>query len=233
MKKGFSLIESLLATIISLLFICASLEFFGTARRVFFRLRDRQERSQAAWAALDKIRADLRAAGFGLVRPTRLGLVSGFEQDGEKWILIRSGGEPALSADAWAGQTTLAVNQADESWAGRTICLFDRTRGETAQVRSSEDGTLELAGPLLNDYRAGETGAVVLQKTTLYLDPAQHVLRRKADASPAQPLLENVGSFVLSIDAGRCLAEVRLSLGAAPEKIYALSILARNAALGK
>lgn len=233
MRKGFTLLEFLLGTLIFLLMVIGSLEFFGTSRRVFFRLRTRQENSQAAWAALDKIRSDVLLAGQGLARPIRLGLVSGFEQDGDRWILNRAEAGPELTADPSSGQTILAVDAADEDWAGKTICLFDRTKGEAAQVQSSGGGFIILASPLLHDYRAGEASAVVLRKTAVYLDEGPHILRRKADASPAQPLLEEVGSFAFTLDFDRCLASVRLELQAAPEKAYALTILARNAALGK
>ena len=233
MRKGFSLLESLVGLVIFLFLICGSLEFFGTARRVFFRLRAREENSQAAWAALDKIRTDVRLAGQGLARPMRLGLVSAFEQDDGKWVLVRGGSAPLLTADAAPGQTMLMVNETEEAWAGRTICLFDRTHGETAPILSSGGGILELASPLANAYRAAETSAAVLQKTTLYLEDAQGVLRRKADASPAQPLCEDVDSFEFSLDAQGCLASVRLAHTSAPEKHYVLKILARNAALGR
>jgi hypothetical protein len=232
MRKGFSLLESLLASLIFLLIMCGSLEFFGTARRVFFRLRDRQENSQAVWSALEKIRSDLVSAGEGLARPMRLGLVSGIERDGDRWVLTREGKRSALTADAASGQTTLAVNAAEEDWAGRTLCLFDQFQGETIGVRNAGDGLLELESPLAHGYRGTDTVALILQKTVVYLDEGQSVLRRKADASPAQPLLENVLSFDMAFDFAKCLAELRLTVGPAPEKSYALSILARNAALG-
>jgi type II secretory pathway pseudopilin PulG len=233
MRKGFSLLESLVGIVVFLFIICGSLEFFGTARRVFFRLRDREESSQAAWAAMEKIQTDVRLAGQGLARPMRLGLVSAWEHDDGKSILIRGGSGPRLTADAAPGQTMLMVSETEESWAGRTVCLFNKTIGETALVLSSGGGILELASPLANGYRAAETSTVVLQKTTLYLDDAQGVLRRKADASPAQPLCEDVDAFEFSFDASSCLAAVRLALASAPEKPYVLKTLARNAALGR
>ncbi|MBN1940274.1 MAG: hypothetical protein JW843_11860 [Candidatus Aminicenantes bacterium] len=233
MRKGFSLLESLIGLTIMFLVVWGSLESFGTARRVFYRLRLRQENSQAAWAALDKIRFDVRLAGRGLSRPLRLGLLSAFETAEEKWTMMRAGDRPVLQADVAAGQTTLKVNVAGEDWAGRTLCLFDRSHGETATIAGSGGGFVDLSAPLVRAYRAAETTAVVLLRTTIYLDGGTSILRRKADASPAQPLCEGVDSFVFSLDAARCLASVRLALVSSPEKSYDLSIMAENAALGK
>jgi hypothetical protein len=232
MRKGFSLLESLIGLTIMFLVVCGSLESFGTARRVFYRLRLRQENSQAAWAALDKIRFDIRLAGQGLLRPMRLGLVSAFEADGSTWVFYRGGGQTILLSDASAGQTYLEADAVGEDWDGRTVCLFDRTKGETAVVVAAAGGRLELAEPLTRAYPAAETRVIVLRQTSFYLDGGTNILRRKADASPAQPLCEGVGAFSLSLDSDRFLAEVRLSLSSAPEKIYGLSILAPNAALG-
>lgn len=232
MKKGFSLLENLVGLTVFFLIVCGTLEFFGTARRVFFRLRAREESCQAAWAALDRIRADVLAAGQGLARPMRLGLVSGFEQADGRWVLLRAGAAPRLTADAVSGQTRLTVSQTEETWSGRILAVFEANHGEIVEIQSSADGILELSTPLASGYRSACASVAILQKTTLYLDDEQHILRRKADASPAQPLCENVHSFDLAFEAGRALAAVRLALASAPEKSYALTILARNTALG-
>ncbi|MCX6566651.1 MAG: hypothetical protein NTW38_09595 [Candidatus Aminicenantes bacterium] len=231
--RGFSLLESLISLFIFFLIFVGSLEFFGTVRRVFYRLQSRQENRQAAWAALDKIRTDVLAAGQGLARPMRLGLLAAFEQIDGRWVLVRAEASPSLSSDPRAGQTILAVAETDGDWAGRTVCLYDKTKGEKAIVRSSENGILTLSTPLQYDYRASETTAAVLRTTSVYLDVGQNILRRKIDSSPAQPLLEDVLSFALSVDSGTCLAETQLALASEPEESYALKILARNASLGK
>jgi type II secretory pathway pseudopilin PulG len=231
--RGFSLLESLISLVIFFLIFVGSLEFFGTVRMVFYRLQSRQENRQAAWAALDKIRIDVLAAGQGLARPMRLGLLAAFEQIDGRWVLVRAEASPALSSDPRAGQTTLVVAGTDEGWAGRTVCLYDKTKGENAIIQSSENGILTLSLPLQYDYRASETAAAVLRTTVIYLDAGQNILRRKIDSSPAQPLLEDVHSFALYVDSRTCLADARLALASEPEESYALKILARNASLGK
>jgi hypothetical protein len=128
-SPGFSLLEALLSLTIFFLIFAGSLEFFGTARRVFFRLLSRQENHQAAWAALDRIRSDVLLAGRGLVRPMRLGIVAPAEEAGGRWVLVRAGAAPVLTAGPRAGETTVAVAGANPDWAGKTLCLYDRTRG--------------------------------------------------------------------------------------------------------
>ena len=231
--RGFSLLESLISLSVFFLIFAGSLEFFDTARRVFFRLQSRQENRQAAWAALDRIRTDVLAAGQGLARPMRLGLLTPAEQKDGRWVFVRAEASPPLSADPRAGQTTLALAETDEAWIGRTVCLYDKRKGETAIIQSSENGTLTLSSPLHSDYRASDSAAAILRTTAVYLDAGQNVLRRKIDSSPAQPLLEDVCSFAFFLDSGTCLAETRLSLASEPEESYALKIMARNASLGK
>ena len=232
-SPGFSLLEALLSLTIFFLIFAGSLEFFGTARRVFFRLLSRQENHQAAWSALDRIRSDVLLAGRGLVRPMRLGIVAPAEEAGGRWVLVRAGAAPVLTAGPRAGETTVAVAGANPDWAGKTLCLYDRTRGEKAVILEAVGGILTLSSPLDCDYRIPEASAAVLQTTSLFLDAGQGVLRRKSDSSSAQPLLEDVHSFTFIYDSETCLAEARLSLASAPEEFHALKILARNALLGK
>ncbi|MHB8054056.1 MAG: PulJ/GspJ family protein [Candidatus Aminicenantales bacterium] len=231
--RGFTLLESLIGMFIFFLVLCGSLEFFGTSARVFSRLLGRQENRQAAWAALDRIRADIREAGSGLARPIRLGVLSGFEQTEGRWTLVAAEASPALGADATAGTATLSVSGTVGNWTGRSLCLCDGSNGETAVVLSAGDGSLTLTEPLHRSYRADEASLAVLRKTAFYLDADSHILRRKIDSSPAQPLLEDVQTFDLDTDSVNGLVRSRLSLISAPEEFYALKILARNAALGK
>ena len=69
----------------------------------------RARAAQAAWAALDRIRSDVLLAGRGLVRPMRLGIVAPAEEAGGRWVLVRAGAAPVLTAGPRAGETTVAV----------------------------------------------------------------------------------------------------------------------------
>jgi prepilin-type N-terminal cleavage/methylation domain-containing protein len=233
MKKGFSLLESLLGLVVFSLIILGSLEFFGTVQTVFFRLQSSQENCQAVWVALERIRTDFVLAGQGLVRPMRLGLINGVERDGETWILRRANRCPKLTADPISGRTALDVTDADGDLAGRVLCLFDEAKGETVFIRESGDGILTLSSPLQHDYRAADATVIVLQKTSLFLEASKGVLRRKNDEASAQPLLEDVHAFELRYDPASCLAFARVSLISAPEEFYEIQFLAKNAALGK
>jgi len=233
MKKGFSLLESLLGFLIFSLIILGSLEFFGTVQTVFFRLQSSQENRQAAWVALERIRTDFVLAGQGLVRPMRLGLINGVDREGETWILVRANRVAKLTADLLSGRTEMNVTDAGPDSAGRTLCLFDEAKGETAVIQAAGDGILTLATPLRFDYRAAETQVIILQKISIYLDASKGVLRRKSDGASAQPLLEEVQAFTLGFDPASCLALAQISLASAPEEFYEIQILAKNAALGK
>jgi len=231
--KGFSLLESLLGLVIFFMIILGSMEFFATVRTVFFRLKTKQETHQSAWIALDKIRSDLLSAGQGLARPMRMGLVAGIEKTGETWVLVRANRSLSLISDLIAGGTSLEATNADEDMAGRTLCLFDETKGETVLITTVEDGRLALSAPLRYGYRAEEAKVIGLQKTSIYLDSGKNILRHKTDGASAQPLLEDVHSFALSFDQGTCLAATQLAFSSAPEDFYEIKIMARNVALGK
>jgi hypothetical protein len=232
-QNGYSLLESLLSLVIFLLIILGSMEFFATIRTVFFRLQAKQETRQSAWIALEKIRTDLLLAGQGLTRPIRMGLVAGVENKGEIWILVRANRSLSLISDPIAGGTSLEVLDADEDMSGRSLCLFDETKGETILISTAGDGRLTPSAPLRYSYRAEEAKVIVLQKTSIYLDSGKNVLRHKTDGASAQPLLEDVHSFALSFDQGTCLAAAQIAFSSAPEDFYEIKIMARNVALGK
>ncbi len=72
-KRGFSLIESLLALALSLVMILAGIELFGAVRHVFFKLERYQTDRESVSAALERIKADLQRAGQGFPQETRPG----------------------------------------------------------------------------------------------------------------------------------------------------------------
>ena len=67
--------ESILALMLFLIVVLASLEFFGFTRNLFLKLKDKEETREAALLALDKMRVDLLAGGLGLLEPIKLGLL--------------------------------------------------------------------------------------------------------------------------------------------------------------
>jgi len=232
-RKGISLIESLLALTFFLLIILSSLEFFGTAGKVFSKLQNAQTNRESALAALDKIKADVLQAGQGLLEPLNLAVVGGIECVDETLSLTSRAKTSALSADASRGQTTLGLEVAEDFTPGKTVCLFDQFKGEILEIRSVEKKTLILASPLSSEYLKRETTVLLLQKITYSLDSEKSTLRRKVNAGSPQPLLEGVLSFASGYDRTAHLVDVRLRLQSDPEKTHEILVFPKNMALAK
>ena len=227
------MIESLLGLTLFLLIVLSTLEFFGMTKKAFFKLRDTQLAQESAWAALDKIRADLLQAGQGLIEPARFGIVKGVESSEGALVLTSRAKSAALTSDALAGSSTIDVDDTDDFLPGKTMCLFDKYKGEVQEVSSAETHRLTLAAPLVNSYSKEEGAVLLLQRTTYYLDSAKSTLRRKVNSGSAQPLLEGVSSFASGYDSGLNLVNVSLRLQSGSEKTYEIVAFPKNVALAK
>lgn len=232
-RTGVSLIESLVSLAIFSFVILAALGFFGTARAAFFRIRDSQTACESATAALEKIRTDILQAGRGLLQPLRLNIVKGIETESGSMTLTSMEKESALLAEAAAGATTILVAEGEGFVSGKIVCLRDLQNAEVAQIIAVNGSSLTLASPLTFNYSQGEGRVLLLQKISLYLEAAKSVLRRKVNASPAQPLLEEVGAFAYGYGSETCLAEISLKLAANQEKEYGIKVFPKNLALAK
>jgi len=228
---GFSLLEFLIGLSLSFFVVLAALGFFGTARRSYVRLRDREEAAQGAAGALDKMRVDILRAGQGLARATALGLVEPVAESAGALLLIRAEEELALAADVRAGETRLPLVRTGETKPGREICLEDGAKGEVLTVASVSAGAAVLASPLGHDFPRDGTSVLLLERVVLSLDARQGTLRRKVNLSSAQPLLENVRAAEFRTDRAANLVRARFSLGPQGDATYELCLFPKNPAL--
>jgi hypothetical protein len=228
---GFSLIESLIALTLALFIVLAGLEIFGSARQVLFELETVQSAREGVAAAIERIRSDVRGAGRGLAGPPGAEIVKALEST-EGSLVMRCGEtSTSLASDAAAGQRSLAVVDGRSFPAGRTICLLDAVKGETAVIASGGMETLTLSAPIAGAYGRSGSTVVLVQKIAFYLDAAQSVLRRRVDAGAGQPLLEDVLSFSYRIESPSPVVVLAVGSKLAAEVIHEASIHAKNAAL--
>ena len=232
-RKGFSLIESLLSLAFFLMIILSSLEFFGTTRKIFFRLKEAQETGASAATALEKIRIDLLHAGRGLFQPISLGIIGGIELQNETLGLVIGEKAYSLTADLSSGQAAVPLPDTEGLRPGREVCVFDGRHGEVLSIESVDKNMVRLAPPPANSYLRQDASIVLLQKVTYYLERGSSVLRRKVNTSSAQPLIEGVRFFGFSYDGRSNLAQVQIGLEKEPEKTREISVLVKNMALGK
>ena len=230
-NKGFSLIESLISLSFFLLVALAGLEFFGVSRRIYASLEKKEESSRAAACAMDKLKSDLGAAGEGLVRPIRLGALRGVNGRADGFVMLSREAELSLAEDAAAGQTLIVAGSVEGLRAGQDVCLFDSRHAEVHAIVSLQGNGLVLSSPLSHSYIKEEADICALRQISYYLDGRTGIIRRKVNASPAQPMLEGASAFECSFDEAGNLAAVRIRLKDDEEKTYEITFFPKNTGL--
>ncbi|MDH4198544.1 MAG: hypothetical protein OEW05_14110 [Candidatus Aminicenantes bacterium] len=233
-RRGFSLVECLLGLSLFFLAAAAALEAFGTARTVFVRLKGSQESGLAAYAVLEKVRFDLARAGLGLAAAAAWGVVEPVVVSGSAMTLASAEAEFALAGDVAAGGDFIILEEDNEEIKPRReICLLGPEGAEVRTVAAAAAGGIILDSPLERSYDTATGRLILIETVRIFLDADGRTLRRKVNASPAQPLLDDLSSFAPSYDQDANLATVRLTLAAPEEKTYALSLCPKNTLLGR
>jgi len=233
MKRGVSLIESLISLSLFSLLILSSLQFFGFARRSFYKLKDAQESREAALSALEKMKIDLLHGGFGLLKPIQLGLLEGIREDGKTLIILSRDKNLQLLDDLFPGQKKISLETTKRIKKGRGICLFDSKKGEVKQVISLDKKSIVLSTPLDNGFLKENSQVLLIKKISLFFDEKKQILRRKVNNSPSQPLLEEVLSFDFSYTEVSNTVNLSLSLKSKKEKKHEISVFPKNTALAR
>jgi hypothetical protein len=229
--RGFTLLECLIGLSLSLFVVCACLEFFVTAQKHFFRLKEKEEAAQGALAAMDKIKVDILRAGQGLVQPLALGLIEAVAEDAGGLLITRAEKAFELAADVREGDVRLSLTSVADLKAGREVCLSDGEKGEVRVISSVASGTAVLSSPLGFGYAKEKASVHLLEKISLYVDARQDILRRRVNLSSAQPLLENVRSAEFLVDRAANLVRVRFGLKNQGDAIYESCLFPKNPAL--
>ena len=232
-KGGFTLVECLIGMALSLFIISSGLEFFGLAQKVFFRLKEREETSQAALAALDRMRIDLLHAGWGLAGEMGLGLVEAARATEAELRTTALEKALTLAGEARAGDTRLPLVSTVDVAAGQRISLRDGPAGEVRTVARVEPGAVVLDGPLEGGYAAATAAISLLESVAYYLDESARILRRRVNAGSAQPLLENAASATWLYDPGARLVRIRLELDVEGAHPHEATVFLKNPALAR
>jgi prepilin-type N-terminal cleavage/methylation domain-containing protein len=230
-RKGFSLIESLISLSLFLIIILTSFELFGITRDIFLKLKKNEDGREAALAALDKMSIDLLDGGSGLIDPIRLGILEGVSQSSDMLIILSKEKELFCLDDLVEGQTRISLDSTIELKKGRDICIFDSLNGEVKSISSVDKESIVISSPLNLSYIKDKVSVILVKKISLYLDEKNPVLRRKVNSSPAQPLLEETTVFGFDLDKAINLVRLRVSLKSTKEKSYEISVFPKNTAL--
>jgi hypothetical protein len=98
-------------------------------------------------------------------------------------------------------------------------------------VISTDKNSVVIDSPLASNYSVENTQLVLLRRISLYLDDTRGVIRRKVNASPAQPLLEDVASFSFEYVRDANLVRLDLALIGDEEKKYETTVFPKNTAM--
>ncbi len=232
-RGGFTLIECLVGLVLSLFVISTGFEVFARAQKAFLRLKEREEAGQGALAALDRMRIDLLHAGRGLSFEIGLGLAEAAEATADELRTTSLERELRLAAGAAAGETRLALDATTAIAAGQRISLREGATGEVRTVVRVEPGAVIVDSPLERSYAPETAALALLEHVTYFLDPAAGILRRRVNASPAQPLLEGTARATWSLDAVAHLVRIRLELEIEGAPPYETTVFLKNPALAQ
>ncbi len=230
-KSGFSLIESLLSLSFFLIILVASLEFFVSTRNHFFDLKDEQEVNQAAYTTLDKVRLDLCECGRGLVIQQSFGLLEAISASNNILTIQSRDKDIPLDNNLVSGQTFIPFTTTAGIKKGQKLCFAHFEKGELKTITAVSKQGLTLSSPLNYSYIKDEASVILIRTVSVYLDGERGILRRKVNASPAQPLLEDVVAFEVIYDAAANITSLGLILKTKEEKKYEVSVFSKNMAL--
>jgi hypothetical protein len=229
-RRGFSLIEFLLVLGLSFLVFLAAFESFGITRSLFLKIKSAEEDSLAIQAALGKLRMDLLRAGFGLDLPVAAGVVEGIAA-ADRLVLLSLEDRYLLASDCAARENRVTLEKTTGLSVGRAVCLADEEKAERRTVSALEGQTVVLAEPLENSYSTTDAGLLLLEEVSYYLDEQNSVLRRKVNASPAQPLLDAAGLFEFAYAKEANLVSVKLADKKNMERAHGFTIFPKNLGL--
>ncbi len=230
-QKGFTLIESLITLSLFTFIVLAAMEFFSITQKHFHSLKDEYQTIEAAFSSLDKMRTDLSEAGFGLISPISMKLIEGIEAENTTLTVFKKHKDLETTANLVSGQTRIFINNTQQVTPGRQLCFHDQNKGEIKYVNEVAKSSIVLSSSLQNSYSKDTLQIILLKKVSFYLDEAQHILRRKVNSSPAQPLLEEASAFVFTYNNISHFLELCLSLNNRKEKTYETSLFLKNLAL--
>lgn len=232
-RAGFTLIEALIALSLSVLLIAAALAAAAHAHAVFARLKDREEASLDALAALDRMRIDLLHAGRGLALESALGIIETVRLTDEEMRTVCQERPLTLAAEARAGDSKLSLESTSGIAAGQAVAVIEGDAGEVRTVASVDRAAVTLREPLERDYTLAGASVSLLETVVYSLDRRAGILRRRANASSAQPLLENAAEARWTLDPAARTVRVRLAVNLKGAKAYETIVFLKNSALAR
>ena len=232
-RDGFTLLELLVGMAVFSIVLAAGIGAFVQARGLFFKLKAAEEDVQAVDSALDRMRIDLVRAGRGLKDVMDRALVSAVDTGAGRLTLFSAGAESPLVRDLASGAARADLESADGFKKGGMACFLEGSRGEVRNIASVEGNSLVLDVPVDAGYGAGACRVIGIESVGYFLGAVDRIVRRQVNASPAQPLIEEVDAFLFSYDAASNAASASLRLRSGKERTHEILVFPKNAGLSR
>lgn len=230
-QRGFSLLEGLISLFFFLLIILFSLECFISVKGHFTMLKESETSNTAVYAALDRIRRDLQDAGLGLTQAMALLVLEGISENQETLVILSKVKNLAVEEALVSGQQRIPTADATDVKRGQFVCVINPYGGEVHSVVAANRQSIVIQSPLTSSYIQDNTAVVLLRRISLFLDETDGVIRRKVNASPAQPLLEDVAGFEFDYVKKANLIRLGIVLISEKERIYETAVFPKNTAM--
>ncbi len=227
-QRGFSLLESIISLFLFLLIVLFSCDCLISVRNHFSKLKEDETSNTAVYAALDRMRRDLLDAGLGLAQAIELRILEGISEEQGALVVLSKSEELAVEQSLVIGQQRIPTADVKKVKRGQQIGILGSFGGEVHTVTSVDQNSIVIESPLSSNYLQENTNVLLLRKISLFLDDGHGVIRRKINASPAQPLLEDVALFEFAYIKDANLVRVALSLMIDEEKKYETTVFPKN-----
>jgi hypothetical protein len=230
-QKGFSLLEGLISLCLFLLIVHFSLDCFLSVRDHFATLKESETSNTAVYAALDRMRRDLFDAGLGLTEAIELQVLEGLSEEQGSLVVLSKDEDIAVGEALFSGQQRILTPDASNIKRGQLIGVLNPYGGELHSVVSADHNGIVIDSPLASNYLQENTRIILLRRISIFLDDARGVIRRKVNASPAQPLLEDVAAFEFDYNKNANLVRLVLAMKLNEEKKYETTVFPKNTAM--
>jgi len=230
-QRGFSLLEGMISLFLFLLIVLFSLDCFISVREHFAKLKESETSNTAVYAALDRIRRDLQDAGLGLAEAMALQVLEGISENQGTLVILSKDRNLAVGEVFVSGQQRIPTIDATNVKRGQQVGFLNPYGGEVHSVVSTDRNSIVIESPLASNYLQDDTNMVLLRRISLFLDEAVGVIRRKVNASPAQPLLEDVAAFEFDYARDANLVRLAIVLMSDEEKKYETTVFPKNTAM--
>lgn len=200
--KGYTLIELMVAMLISLLVTLSVIKYFITEHHIYSIQEARAEMTQNVRGAINMLSRELLLAGYGI--PPGIQWINTFSRDGIEFMTNLRDIRATLSTYAPAGDTRIDIKEGNGRSFGEkdVIIICNNSTFDTCERHTlSEDGKtdyIRIESGLGSAFPAGST--VNLINTINYrYDPSKKAVQRKTDRGNWEPVAEHVANDGFSL----------------------------------